>query len=252
VVEKAMKFPHIFLVVLILLATPIGALAFASQQCPIISVEAPAEEIEEGTPLVFTAKLNAVVPTAKPQFKWTLSAGTITAGDGTAVITVDTAGLGGQDVTATVEGSGISTTCSMVATISVNVLTGPVCNLPFDQYGDLRFRDEKARLDNFAIELTNYEGSTGYIIAYAGNPSYEGEAAERLLRAKNYLVKIREMNPARIITIDGGYMEDFYVTLVIAPPGAAPPSAMPSLSRESIGFTKSHPSLSKRKPRKRT
>lgn len=224
-----MKFPHIFLVVLILLATPFGALAFASQQCQIVSVEVPAGEINEGNPLVFTAKLNAVVPTAKPEFKWTLSAGTITEGEGTGRITVETAGLGGQDVTATVEVSGISTACATVISKSVSIVAGPSCNRPLDEYGDIKFNDEKARLDNFVIHLFNEKSTTGYILAYAAKP---GEAAKRLLRAKNYLVKVRKMNPDRIVTIDGGYRRDLVVTLIIAPEGAAPPVPIPSVSEQ--------------------
>ena len=124
--------------------------------------------------------------------------------------------------------------------------------MPFDQYGDIRFEDEKARLDNFAIQLFNYKGATGYILAYAGKQTYQGEAAERLLRAKNYLVKVREMDPARIITIDGGYQQEFSVSLIIAPPGAAAPSAMPGLSPAEIERTKTRPrDLAKRKTSKR-
>ena len=122
--------------------------------------------------------------------------------------------------------------------------------MPFDQYGDIRFEDEKARLDNFAIQLLNFKGSMGYILAYAGKRTYEGEAAERLLRAKNYLVKVREMDPARIITIDGGYQEEFSVSLIIAPPGAIPPSAKPGLSPAEIELTKPSARQTKRKTSK--
>jgi len=224
-----MKFPHLFLVVLILLATAIGASAFASQQCQIVSVEAPAGEINEGIPVVFTANLNAVVPTAKPAFKWTISAGTIMEGDGTGRITVETAGLGGQDVTATLEVSGISTACATVVSKTVSIVPGPACGKPLDEYGDIKFNDENARLYKFGIQLFNEESTTGYVLAYAAKP---GEAAKRLLRAKNYLVKVRKMNPARIVTIDGGYKDELVVTLIIAPEGAAPPVAMPSIPEQ--------------------
>jgi hypothetical protein len=45
---------------------------------------------------------------------------------------------------------------------------GFVCGLPFDTYGNIRFSDEKARLDNFAIQLQNQEDAHGQIIVYAG------------------------------------------------------------------------------------
>ncbi len=210
--------------------------------------------MDQGNPIVFTAKLNTVVPTANLEFNWQLSAGTITAGEGTASITVDTVGLGGQDLAATVEVFGLSTTCSTVATRSVSISqVWPGCNLPFDQYGDIRFDGDQPRLDNFAIELLNQKTSKGYIFVYAGRRTYAAEAAERLLRAKDSLVKVRKMDTARVITIDGGYMEDFYVDLIIAPPGAAPPYSMPTLSPTEIELTKPRPrDLVKRKIRKRT
>ena len=64
--------------------------------------------------------------------------------------------------------------------VSCNPASPPACDWPFDEYGDIRFEDEKARLDNFAIQLSNYEAATGYIFAYAGKKTYESEAAERL------------------------------------------------------------------------
>ena len=124
--------------------------------------------------------------------------------------------------------------------------------MPFDEYGDLGFEDEKARLDNFAIQLFNQKAATGYIFAYARKQTYESEAAERLLRAKNYLVTVRKMDPARVIIIDGGYQEQFCVTLILVLPGATPPSTMPTLSPAEIELTKPRPrDRAKRKTSKR-
>jgi len=237
-----MKFPHFMAVATVLLATFGVGSAQTSDRCQMVSVEVSAKEVDEGMPVVFGAKLNAVVPTAKPEFKWHITAGTITEGEGTSSITVDTAGLGGQSIEATVSVSGVSTVCSTSATQSVAVLeTEPLCGLAFDQFGDIDFEDEKARLDNFVIQLFNQETATGYIFVYAGRRSYEGEAVERLLRAKQYLVGVRKIDPRRIITIDGGYQEYFGVELIIAPQGAAPPSAMPTLSAAEIELTKPRP-----------
>lgn len=236
----------------VLLASLGTAAAQSSQRCEIVSIEVPAQ-VDAGSSIVFRAKLSTLVPTAKPEFKWQINAGTVTAGEGTSSITVDTAGLGGQLIEATVSVSGISTVCLTSATGSVSVLqTGPTCGLPLDQYGDIRFEDEKARLDNFAIQLFNDKGATGYILVYAGKQTYESEPAERLLRAKNYLVRIRKMDPARIIIIDGGYRQEYSVTLIIAPAGADPPSTMPDLSPAEIELTKPRPrDLAKRKTSKR-
>jgi hypothetical protein len=242
-----MSFPRFMALATVLLASLGVAAAQPAQRCQIVSIEVP-ETIEEGSTIVISAKLSTVVPTARPEFKWQINTGTIIAGEGTSSITVDTTGLGGQLIEATVSVSGISTVCLTAATGSVSVReTGPTCGLPLDQYGDIRFEDEKARLDNFAIQLFNDKGATGYILVYAGKQTYESEAAERLLRAKNYLVRVRKMDPARIFIIDGGYRQEYSVTLIIAPPGADPPSTMPDLSPAEIQLTKSRP----REPAKR-
>jgi hypothetical protein len=92
----------------------------------------------------------------------------------------------------------------------------------FDEYGDIRFNDEKARLDNYAIQLQNQAGAQGYIIAYG---TCEGQGQARADRAKNYLVNTRGIEAGRITTIDGGCRADLAVELWIVPTGATPPAA---------------------------
>jgi hypothetical protein len=102
----------------------------------------------------------------------------------------------------------------------------------FDEYGDIRFNDEKARLDNYAIQLQNQPGSQGYIIGY-GTCSGDGlcshtsciVAQKRIERAKEYLVNTRGIDAARIVTVDGGCRSDAAVELWVVPTGATPPAA---------------------------
>lgn len=91
----------------------------------------------------------------------------------------------------------------------------------FDEYGDLCWEDEKARLDNFAIQLQQDPRFLGYIIVYAGRRSCEGEANYRANRAKKWVVS-RGVKADRIILKDGGYLED--VTTYLQPwPKDKPP-----------------------------
>jgi hypothetical protein len=93
---------------------------------------------------------------------------------------------------------------------------------PFDEYGAICWADEKARLDNFAIQLLNDDGTTlGHIIVYDGNPACRGEAVSRAIRAKKYLVDYRKVPADRIVWRWGGYLTDMMTALVIHPAGAS-------------------------------
>ncbi|HSE32112.1 MAG TPA: hypothetical protein VLA93_11120 [Pyrinomonadaceae bacterium] len=59
----------------------------------------------------------------------------------------------------------------------------------FDEWGDMVFSEEKARLDNVAIHWKEQPQSIIYLIVYAGKKSCVGEATARGLRAKKYLIK---------------------------------------------------------------
>ena len=119
----------------------------------------------------------------------------------------------------------------------------------FDRYGDISFRNEKARLDNFAIQLLNYPTATGYIHMSAGQVTYKNETRERLARAKAYLVKVRGLDPNRVVTIDCGFTPDLYIVLWIAPLGVTPPVCGNStnIPLAEVKFTKPRPKTSKKR-----
>ena len=186
--------------------------------CPTVSVSCPAD-VDIGSPITFTA---SGAGDMNVTYNWSVSAGTISGGQGTSSITVDTAGLGGQTVTATVELGGLDPSCSRTASCSTSVKPEKPVPVKFDEYGNIKFNDEKARLDNYAIQLQNQPGSQGYIIAYG---SCEGEAQARADRAKDYLVNTRGIDAGRLVTIDGGCRSDLLVQLWIVPTGADAPAA---------------------------
>ncbi len=107
---------------------------------------------------------------------------------------------------------------------------------PFDQYGRICWEDEKARLDNFAIELQNYRAATGHIIVYDGSRACRGEAIARALRAKKYMVEYRGVEPDQIAWRWGGYQTDMTTTLVVTPRGASIWPFSPSLSVDDVTF----------------
>lgn len=126
-------------------------------------------------------------------------------------------------------------------------VSGFVCGLRFDEYGNLSFSDEKARLDNFAIQLQNVEKASGLILVYAGRKATFGEAQIRANRARDYLINVRGINPERVKTVDGGFREDLTVQLYIVPEGMSPPSANPTVDPSEVELIYEKPRRPKRK-----
>ena len=216
--------------------------------CGIVEIEGPSE-VDPGTPLVLKVKTTGNIHTTKPEFKWTVSAGEITAGQGTEEITIDTVGLGGLELVATVELSGAPESCKASASRTTRVkVPPPVCGLAFDSFGDIALDDEEARLDNFAIQLSNVPLTSGQIIMSAGQVTFKNEAMERMARAKSYLVNVREIDPNRILTTDCGFTKELNIRFYVIPVGVAPLTCDTSLELpfSEVKFTKRRPKSSKR------
>ncbi len=109
----------------------------------------------------------------------------------------------------------------------------------FDEYVNLPFRDERARLDNLANYLKERPELIGYIIAYAGRQAREGEAKARAERAKNYLVNERGIDSIRVISIDGGYREKLMFELYALPRDVSPPASTPTVNPKDVLIIKS-------------
>lgn len=232
---------------LVLTLAAVGRAQSPLTTCATVDLDGPSEA-EPGTQVVFKIRITGPIHTTRPDFNWTVSAGTITTGQGTQEITVDTVGLGGQEITVTAELSGAPPGCKASFSRTTQVKPPPiVCFRPFDEYGDIRFEDEKARLDNFAIQITNDPLSIGQLLMFAGRETYKDEAAERLARAKSYIVNVRGVDQNRILTNDCGFREDLSIRLIIVPAGIAPLTCDDSFQVpfSEVKFTKQRPKSSK-------
>ena len=187
--------------------------------CPNVSIYCPDVQ-QAGSPITFTASLSGGTPGVTPVYNWVVSAGRILSGQGTTTITVDTAGLAGQPITATVEVAGYNLECRAQCQAAVPAPPNPT---RFDEFGELQRNDEKARLDVFAIELQNSPGAQGYIIGYGGRNRRFGTGAQRAQRARDYVVSTRGIDASRIVVVDGGQRETGSTQLWIVPTGATPP-----------------------------
>jgi hypothetical protein len=213
--------------------------AIAASPCPYpVNVTAPAT-VNDGDIVTFTADVAYQGPSAL-NYTWTVSPPTarILSGAGTPTITVDSSGLNNRRLTAILvvdDGSG-DRACRQTAQSATGVNALPQLSPPkrFDEFPSIAFDDDKARLDNLAIELQNNPGSTGYVVAYAGRNSRAGEADRMGRRAIDYLTTTRGLSSNRVVFVNGGYRETNSFELWLVPQGATPPSPTPTLTPDQI------------------
>lgn len=108
---------------------------------------------------------------------------------------------------------------------------------PAVKFGEYVTRDlsaNKKMLDDFVIALQNDPDAQGYIIAYGGKTSGPNDAQKAADNATDYTMKVRKMDGARTLSGVGGYREQPAIELWIAPSGAAPPMATPTVAPEAV------------------
>jgi hypothetical protein len=209
-----------------------------SRPCPYnISVDAP-DTVTAGDLVTFAA-FNAVSGGATAlNYAWkvTPDAARITSGLGTPSITVDTSGLAGQTVRAELEVTDgqYDKECRQMVVNEVRVAEQPTQAVArkYDEFSAKAFDDDKARLDNFAIELQNNPDAQGYIIVYqgTGKTDMSRRNADKLAqKSQTYLVQNRGVPPQRVVPTNGGFRERTTYEFWIIPPGANTPAATPTM-----------------------
>jgi hypothetical protein len=189
--------------------------------CPTVRISCPETTIA-GAPLNFTATVTGGTPNTNVAYNWVLTAGTIISGQGTNSIRVDTTGLAGQSIRATLSMGGYPLDCSDSCTIQFPV---PVECRKFDEFPDIQRNDEKARLDNFAIDLKNDPTSTGYIVVHPGTKARPGESQARTDRILDYLINSRGVDGHRLVPLIGSRRPALLIELWTCPQGAKRPTA---------------------------
>jgi hypothetical protein len=191
--------------------------------CPTISIQCPTDLPQMGSPMTVSVNVSGGDRNAEARYKWEVSAGTIIAGQGTPMITVDTSGLGGNNaVTATVEVDGFPPECDRKQSCTVIFESYMPPPRKFDSYGDISSANEDERLAQFAEALRGEPGALGYIFYYGPRGVYE-----RLSRALEFLKSQPGLDPGRIIAVKRSLSEKFEVELWIRPTGAPEPQPEP-------------------------
>jgi len=222
--------------------------------CPYpVNISAPVS-VNDGDLITFTSDV-AYGGTAPLSYTWTVSPADarIVSGAGSATITVDSTGLGSQQVTATLvvdDGSG-DAMCRQRAQASTSVVPRKPPEVeckPFDQFQSVAFDDDKARFDNLAIELQNAPDSQAYIIIYAGRTSRVGQADALGRRTLDYLTNQRGVDARRITIVNGGYRDTDFIEIWVCPPGAKTPEPTPTVQPGDVKPTR--PRARARRPRR--
>ncbi|HYY56871.1 MAG TPA: hypothetical protein VE842_06020 [Pyrinomonadaceae bacterium] len=206
----------------------------SAPECLTITIDTPSQIICPAAAVTFTASVEGDEPNAKRTFNWTVSTGKIISGQGTSTITVATAGASGdadyQGIRASVEVGGLTASCSTTASCTVQ-LKAFCPDRKFDEFGDLSFDEEKARLESYISRLQSDQDTLGLIKAYAGRCARVDEADTRLERMRDYLVNLRGLD--RIVTKNEGCQEEDQAEVRIelwVMPTKAPPAPIPNIN----------------------
>lgn len=197
-------------------------------QCPAIMVECPARLIKPDDPFKVTVTVTGADPKLSLSYNWSTSAGTIISGQGTPAITMLDPKPHCHTTTVTVKITGLDSSCQNTASCTMVVDTPPVSR-KFDEYGDIAFKDEKARLDKFGAQMKQEFGASAYIVFYKGLRANDSRARRRAARDRMYLINIGGIDANRVVAVEGGERAKLTMELWITPQGApAPPRFMVS------------------------
>jgi hypothetical protein len=202
--------------------------------CPHVSIGGETFMLRLRQPLTFGVSLYESDPAVRPTFRWTVSHGRILTGQGEQRITVGELEGGAKLVTAEVEVLGLPAGCESRRRMTTGVGVVPY---KFDEYGNIRIGDEKARLDNFSVRLESEPELVAYVVAYGGRRGRRGEARNRAERAADYLTSVRVTEPGRVRVVDGGLRESLAVELWLSTRGGPAPVPAPAVAPKSAPRT---------------
>jgi hypothetical protein len=203
--------------------------------CPFPVNISAAKQVTEGEIITYTADV-AYSGTNSLRYNWkiTPSSARIISGQGSSTLNVDSTGLGGQRITATLiadDGSSYPECSQTVQAVSVVTPLEKkiIVAREFDECNSCSLDDQKARLDNLAVELQNDPSTRAYILAYGGRMSPLGQVEKLMSRSRDYLITQRGIDASRIEVVNGGFREEDSVELWIVPSGAAAPKPTPTV-----------------------
>lgn len=189
-------------------------------ECASLSVSGPSGITPLEGSMTFTANVSGGTQNSVT-YNWTVSAGTITSGQGTSSITVATTKeMQGQTVTATVDiGGQCNVDCPKTGSASGEIqVFVPKVAKRLDDLGPMSDDDVKQRLDALSRELAADPTARGYIVN-------TGSAKEKAKRNKQFAkaFKFLGIDTSRVTIVDGGGDGPVNSAIWIVPAGADNP-----------------------------
>jgi hypothetical protein len=165
-----------------------------------VAIECP-DRVVVGEPLTFRSTVTGGTPGVRQIYNWHVSAGTIIDGQGTDTIHVDTTGLAGQSLTATLSMGGYELDCTATCTVQFPV---PVECRKFDEFPAIALQRRKGP----ARQLHHSNSRTirprpRMSSSIRDNEDGPGEVQRHTNRIVDYLVNSRGVNAQRIVTLVG-------------------------------------------------
>lgn len=210
--------------------------------CPSVSVQPLVQrQVREGQPVGFVVNLAGGDPKVAPTIVWNTSAGTITQGQGSRRIIVDTTGAAAypdREIKADVWVGGYAPECVLQGSASTKVIPPATKFGDFGELPDKQVSENLKALSEYISQIPN--DNNIWLIVYAGRDSERGYSYTRAKKLKDELIA-DGVAARRIIALDGGYMEKPLFDFWIVPFGAQPPTPKPTIDRREIINRKTPP-----------
>lgn len=209
------------------------------QPCPNVTVQAQGQMVRDGQPVGFSLNIANGEPAVQPTITWSTSAGTITKGQYTQRIEVDSTGSGSlpeREIKAEVFVTGYAPECVLQGTATVKIIAPAV---KFGDFGEVASETVTKNLKTMADVLAQSPDNLTVVI-YAGRNSDRGFTTLWAKRIKDELAA-NSVATRRISAVDGGFREQPIFEFWLVPAGAEQPRPTPTIKREEIMYPKPTP-----------
>lgn len=197
-----------------------------AKSCPTVNLSGPQGLTRVGENIVVKAIVSHDSQ-ADIKYSWSVDKGKMLRGQGTPEVIIGTDEIeevrnkGDADLKVHLEITGLTPKCKNSVSESYIVSNGIYDVFPLDEYGNNSFQDEKARLDNLAVNILNTK-NTGYIVKHFGKQVSDKEIKTRVKRIEDFMFKFRKYPKDRfhiIVKRD----DRTFTKLWNFPPDAEPP-----------------------------